>query len=254
MLDTLLANVCIVGGNRLGGADVIVPVFPKLAIARSLFCLKVTDDKRRQGKAKSNRCVNILGYIYSHSQCLTEQEQGLSESSDSDVSDSDVSDSSDSESSDFSSESEAEITQENLDALIEKARKNAEAAEKLLEAPEEDQDKEEEVITLDNDGPMWVAFCNTEKKFFNSKSIRPLPKLNPGLLPPSYITLGKTRFDGPLSMRDPEVERAERATSSTSLPAPPIRPEELTKSGKQLTKKEKKEVLYIIVPFSPNTC
>jgi len=50
-------------------------------------------------------------------------------------------------------------------------------------------------------------------------------------------------------MRDPEVERAERATSSTSLPAPPIRPEELTKSGKQLTKKEKKEVIYIVVPF-----
>jgi hypothetical protein len=140
---------------------VIVPVFPKLAIARSLFCLKVTDDKRRQGKAKSNRCVNILGYIYSHSQCLTEQEQGLSESSDSDVSDS-----SDSESSDFSSESEAEIPQENLDTLIEKARENAEAAEKLLQAPEEDQDQEEEVISLDNDGQMWVAFCDTDKRIF----------------------------------------------------------------------------------------
>src|SRR5437016_3867017 len=78
--------------------------------------------------------------------------------------------------------------------------------------------------------------------FLNSNSVRPLPKLNPGLLP-SYITLGKTRFDGPLSMRDPEVERAEKASGSTSVPAPPIRPAELTKSGKPLTKKEKREVL-----------
>ncbi|KIM43374.1 hypothetical protein M413DRAFT_444201 [Hebeloma cylindrosporum] len=147
-----------------------------------------------------------------------EQEQELSEVSDS------VSDSSDSESSDSSSESEAEISQVNLDALIEKARRNAEAAEKRLQDEDQDKDKEEDVITLDNEGQI------------------PLPKLNPGLLPPSYITLGKTRFDGPLAMRDPEVERAERATASTSLPAPPIRPEELTKSGKPLTKKEKKEL------------
>jgi len=90
-----------------------------------------------------------------------------------------------------------------------------------------------------------------KSKFLNTIFVRPLPKLNPGLLP-SYITLGKTRFDGPLSMRDPEVERAERASGSTSLPAPPIRPAELTKSGKPLTKKEKKEVISYF-PFHANT-
>jgi len=139
-----------------------------------------------------------------------EEEEDLSEESDSDVSTS-----SDSDTSDSASESEA---QEDLNVLIAKARKNAEAAEELFQAQEEDQ----EVITLDNEQI-------------------PLPKLNPGLLP-SYITLGKTRFDGPLSMRDPEVERAERASGSTAVPAPPIRPAELTKSGKPLTKKEKKEL------------
>jgi len=143
-----------------------------------------------------------------------EEEEELSEESDSDVSTSSDSDST----SDSASLSEAEVTQEDLNALIEKASRNAEAAENLLQAQEEDQ----EVIILDNEQI-------------------PLPKLNPGLLP-SYITLGKTRFDGPLSMRDPEVERAERASGSTSLPAPPIRPAELTKSGKPLTKKEKKEL------------
>lgn len=102
-----------------------------------------------KGKQKAIGVLMFLAIPGSHSQYLTELEQGLSEASDSDVSDS-----SDSESSDSSSESEAEITQGTLDALIEKARKNAEAAEKLFQTPEDDQDKEEEVITLDNDGHM----------------------------------------------------------------------------------------------------
>ena len=43
-------------------------------------------------------------------------------------------------------------------------------------------------------------------------------------------------------MRDPDVELAEKATSSRAVPAPPLPPPELTKSGKPLTKKQKKEV------------
>jgi hypothetical protein len=69
----------------------------------------------------------------------------------SEESDSVISTSSDSDTSDSVSESEAE---EDLNALIDKARKNAEAAEKLLQAQEEDQ----EVITLDHDEQMWVVF------------------------------------------------------------------------------------------------
>lgn len=69
-----------------------------------------------------------------------------------------------------------------------------------------------------------------------------LPRLDAGSLPRSYIKLGATRWDGPSSIRDPAVEVAEKATASISVPAPPLPPAELTKDGKPLTKKQKKEV------------
>ncbi|KAF8158322.1 Fcf2 pre-rRNA processing-domain-containing protein [Crassisporium funariophilum] len=69
--------------------------------------------------------------------------------------------------------------------------------------------------------------------------------LDPGYLPRPYIQLGATRFDGPSSVRDPDVELAANAASSHSVPAPPIPPPELTKSGKPLTKKQKKELKHI---------
>jgi len=67
-----------------------------------------------------------------------------------------------------------------------------------------------------------------------------LPPLDPGKLPPSYFELGKTRHDAPSSIRDPDIERAVKASSSFDVPAPPVPPPELTKSSKPLTKKEKK--------------
>ena len=71
---------------------------------------------------------------------------------------------------------------------------------------------------------------------------RNLPPLDPGTLPNSYITLGKTLNDAPLAVRDLDVERIMGSSSSLSAPAPPVPPPELTKSGKPLTKKEKKAV------------
>jgi len=53
-------------------------------------------------------------------------------------------------------------------------------------------------------------------------------------------------------MRDPDVESAEKASSSLAVPQPPVPPPELTKSGKPLTHKEKKEVctsLYFIANY-----
>jgi hypothetical protein len=73
-----------------------------------------------------------------------------------------------------------------------------------------------------------------------------LPPLDPGKLPPPYFALGKTRHDGPSSIRDPDIEQAVKASSSFDVPAPPAPPPELTKSGKPLTKKEKKAVSYLI--------
>jgi len=67
-----------------------------------------------------------------------------------------------------------------------------------------------------------------------------LPPLDPGTLPPSYITFGESPNDAPSAIRDLDVERVIESSSSRSVPAPPAPPPELTKSGKPLTKKEKK--------------
>lgn len=137
-----------------------------------------------------------------------------SEQSDSDSDSDDSYDSSD-------SDSEPEITQEYLDSLIARAKKNAILA--AISARDE-VEAQEDVITLDSD------------------SRPPMPSLDPGILPTPYFELGQSRFDGPSSIRDPDTELAEKASSSRSAPAPPIPPPELTSSGKPLTKKQKKEL------------
>ncbi|KAJ7794181.1 hypothetical protein B0H14DRAFT_2924060 [Mycena olivaceomarginata] len=113
---------------------------------------------------------------------------------------------------------EPEITPEYLQSLLAQARENARAT-KLLQQPSEDAE-EEDVIVLQ---------AEPQK----------LPRLDPGILPQPYFTLGKRKIDSS-SLRDPEVELAEKASSSYVVPAPPIPPPELTKSGKPLTKQERK--------------
>ena len=85
-----------------------------------------------------------------------------------------------------------------------------------------------------------------------------IPKLNPGRLPVPYITRLKP-VSGPskgkgqesslssrlISIRDPELEKLEKATAFLDGPAPPTPPPELTKSGKPLTKKQRKEVRFL---------
>ena len=75
-----------------------------------------------------------------------------------------------------------------------------------------------------------------------SSRLRNLPPLDPGALPPSYITFGETLSDAPLAVRDLDAERVMELSASRSAPAPPVPPPELTKSGKPLTKREKKAV------------
>ncbi|EEB86957.1 hypothetical protein MPER_15908, partial [Moniliophthora perniciosa FA553] len=60
--------------------------------------------------------------------------------------------------------------------------------------------------------------------------------------PTPYFTLGKSRNEGPSSLRDPDVERVESSASSLDMPAPPVPPPELSKSGKSFTKRQKKEL------------
>ncbi|KAJ6619500.1 Fcf2 pre-rRNA processing-domain-containing protein [Mycena sp. CBHHK59/15] len=113
---------------------------------------------------------------------------------------------------------EPEVTQEYLNSLLEKARNKARAAKQ-----QQSQNlQEEDVIDL------------------QAEPAR-IPPLNPGILPRPYFTLGKSRNE-PSSIRDPDVELAEKASSSYVVPAPPIPPPELTKSGKPLTKRERKEL------------
>ncbi|KZT64947.1 Fcf2-domain-containing protein [Daedalea quercina L-15889] len=131
-----------------------------------------------------------------------------------------------SDASDSESDSDEEITQDFLNSLLERARRNAtlkaQDNEHANASPVED---EEEEIRFDTG--------NKEEKM-------PLPSLDPGKLPKLYIELADSRQTGPSRVRDLDVEQAEQATSSRAVPASPSAPPEPTKSGKLLTKKEKK--------------
>lgn len=68
------------------------------------------------------------------------------------------------------------------------------------------------------------------------KELPPLPRLDPGISS-TYLQLDGQR----VKLRDPDVDKAEKA-ASFSTPAPPLPPIELNKDGVPLTKKQKKEL------------
>lgn len=139
-----------------------------------------------------------------------------SSSSGSDTS-SDSDSDSDASGSDTSDSDEEEITEEYLESLLDKARQSISSRQ-----PARDLHTEEEVIQLGS-----------------GEQEAPLPSLDPGRLPSTYIEVGIA--DGVTSkVRDLETERAEKVLGSGSLPAPPPPPPEITKSGKPLTKNERK--------------
>ncbi|KAF8262541.1 Fcf2 pre-rRNA processing-domain-containing protein [Lactarius quietus] len=121
---------------------------------------------------------------------------------------------------DSEDDSEDEVSQEYLDSLLEKAR--ASIARKAAKNGSAQDAPEEDVIRL------------------NDLEAEGLPPLDPGTLPPSYITFGESPHDAPSAIRDLDVERVLESSSSRTVPAPPPPPPVLTKSGKPLTKKEKK--------------
>jgi hypothetical protein len=90
-----------------------------------------------------------------------------------------------------------------------------------------------------------LLFCRSFVYLFiitpkSNRCHRPLPPLNPGPLPPTYFDLGESSRGHVLSVRDPDVELAAQASASVAVPELP--PPELTKSGKPLTKRERKAV------------
>jgi hypothetical protein len=66
-----------------------------------------------------------------------------------------------------------------------------------------------------------------------------LPPLDPGTLPKAYLNLDRNAKSS--SNGDPEIEKAQKAVTF-SAPQPPAAPAELLKTGKPLTKKERKAV------------
>lgn len=168
-----------------------------------------------KGKAKAIGQSLFLDYHL----CLTR----LTDLTDSDDSDSD----SDSVSSDSSSSSEDSfVTREELDELFQQCRRNAEEAEARL--ADQKLPQEEDVLQLDDD------------PYLNDT---PLPPLDPGKLPETYFDLDDEQPKaGSSRLRDPSAQIAAKAASALDVPAPPTAPPELTKSGKPLTKKERKAV------------
>ncbi|KNZ80961.1 rRNA-processing protein fcf2 [Termitomyces sp. J132] len=178
--------------------------------------LSTTSSRKGKEKAVGMRIQTLYSHGLMSPEIPLDLQSSTSESSE-------PSDSSSSEHSDSDSDSDDSVTPEYLENLLEKARQNyaaAAATEKLSSFS-----ATEEVIALDEDPGQ-----------------KPLPMLDPGNVPPSYFELGISRFDGHLRMRDPGVESAEKASSSQAVPSPPVPPPELTKSGKPLTRKERKEI------------
>ncbi|OCH88696.1 Fcf2-domain-containing protein [Obba rivulosa] len=126
---------------------------------------------------------------------------------------------SDSDLESSASDSEEEITQEFLNSLLEKARRNA---QEKSSASRSQAGGEEDVMHL-------LDETNPEEP--------PLPPLDPGDLPAPYLILDDDASKaGPSKIRDPEVEQVEKTT-----PAAPAPPPEVTKAKKALKKEKKAE-------------
>ncbi|KIK47260.1 hypothetical protein CY34DRAFT_74475 [Suillus luteus UH-Slu-Lm8-n1] len=114
-----------------------------------------------------------------------------------------------------------EITEEYLQSLLDKAKSNARESANMKKAHRENAfGAGEDIIKLDSD-----------------ESQRPLPPLDPGELPRAYFEFVDDRCDVPPTVRDPDVERAEAATSGNVAPAPPPKPSLI---GKISSRKQRK--------------
>jgi len=132
-------------------------------------------------------------------------------------------DSSKSSSESSGSDSDDTITSELLESLLDKARKKYAAAAA----------KEAEASSHVNGLETFITLADGLQE-------GELPPLDPGAISKTYFEFGKSRSKGAPSIRDPDVEKIKKA--ALSIPEPPRRPSELTKSGKPLTKKEKKKL------------
>lgn len=141
-----------------------------------------------------------------------------------------IASSSQSHSQDFYDSDVESVTQEYLNSLLEKA-KVAIASKRKTQQLETSQIVEEEIF-LDSDEQGYVLPDNVN---FFLPTCRPLPTLDPGFsLPPTF---SKDPLTSSILANDADIEN-----TGTTEPAPPPAPPELSKDGKPLTKRQRKEV------------
>ncbi|KAF7299050.1 rRNA-processing protein fcf2 [Mycena indigotica] len=116
---------------------------------------------------------------------------------------------------------EPEVTAEYLASLLQKARDAVASQDDILSL-----DISHETYCSEFSVPAYLSHC------FCRHSLKPD-------LPEPYLTLGQRKID-PFTFRDPAVQAAEQASSSFVVPAPPVPPPEIGKSGKAMTKRERK--------------
>ena len=111
--------------------------------------------------------------------------------------------------------------------MLQKAKENAQKR----------QNDAEDILSLEKE-PRCATWSATSL-FATYDACSSLPSLDPGVISDVHDL---EPFLPASSRRDPALAIAEKATSSLSVPQAPVPPPELTKSGKPLTKREKKEV------------
>ncbi|EJC98872.1 Fcf2-domain-containing protein [Fomitiporia mediterranea MF3/22] len=131
--------------------------------------------------------------------------------------------------SDSDSDSEfGEVTKEYLDSLLEKAEANLRAKAQVKgKGKQRAFGEEEEEIRLDDE---------PEEE---DVSLKRLPQLDPGILPPGYFDFKDGNPKEVPTLRDIDAELL-AASASSSTPAAPPEPPEVGKDGRKLTKKELK--------------
>ena len=197
--------------------------------------MTLSPQQKGKGRLLPQESAKCAGFSSSPSPSSTSSSSSSSHSSSESESDEDSSE-------DEEDASEDEVSQEYLDSLLEKARRSIASNAIGKTVPDKGDVSEEDIIELGD--PKSELQCVLLSFLLGLVLIHPrsLPPLDPGTLPNSYITLGKTLNDAPLVVRDLDAERVMESSSLLSAPAPPPPPPELTKSGKPLSKKEKKAV------------
>lgn len=164
--------------------------------------------------------------------------------------------------SELDSDTEEDVSQEFLDGLLEKAKKNLEALAAAKRSASLPEGEAEDVLMLDMNKPDELSpairiMCLLIAMLSILLLYRSIPRLDPGpSLPLPYFKLGEDRKRAPTLVRDPDTERVDKLASTSSIAKTLPPPAELSKkTGLPLTKAEKKAVrrspIFIAISVHP---